>query len=145
MSRCLIVAGAYSIGLSRLPKVVSRAGYRVTILGPRGTLAGQSRYTDECISCGPTKADVVRALQQHLTETAAYDLILLGDDDSLMAMAGCWQEPWVGDWLPFPRTAHAVAMCTDKLEFGKAMLAAGVPYPQSLQGSTLEDISDAVE
>jgi ATP-grasp domain len=145
MGRVLIIASAYSIGLSRLPKVLARAGYRVTVLGPPGTLAGRSRYTSECVPCGSTKPDLVRALQQHLKISGEYDLILLGDDDSLLAIADYWQEPWVGDWLPFPKTAQAVAMCTDKLEFGKAMLAAGMPYPQSLQGSTLEEISDAVE
>jgi predicted ATP-grasp superfamily ATP-dependent carboligase len=143
MARSLIVAGEYSVGLSRLPKVLSRAGCTVTVLGPPRTLARKSRYTSEFIATGPSHVEIVAGLEAHLKQDRGYDLVLLGDDDALLAMQGRWQEPWVKDWLPFPRSTRSASICTDKLAFGEAMQAAGAPYPFSIRAASLDSVRTA--
>ncbi len=139
----LIVACEYSIGLSRLPKVLSLAGCRVTVLGPAHALAGRSCYTDEFIETGTEPREVMAALRTHLDEVPPYDFVTLGDDCAMLAIAEHWDKPWVKDWLPVEKTADAISIATSKLAFGDAMLAAGAAYPKSLKASTLEEASTA--
>jgi predicted ATP-grasp superfamily ATP-dependent carboligase len=145
MLRSLIVAGEYSVGLSRLPKVLSRAGCRVTVLGPSHTLARKSRYTSEFIETGPLRNDVTSGLESHLKKTSPYDFVLLGDDEALLAMEDRWREPWVGDWLPFPRSFAQAGSSTNKLLFGDALQAVGGPYPMSIRVSSLDAAIAAAE
>jgi glutathione synthase/RimK-type ligase-like ATP-grasp enzyme len=129
---------------SRTPKVLSLAGCHVTVMGPPDTLAGRSRYTDRFISTGHKQNEVLDALEEHL-KSNSYDLIVWADDGIVDAISERWAEPWLKNVLPFPATQEAAAIASSKLAFGEAMLSHGVPYPESIQVTTLEAAREAAD
>ncbi len=127
----LLAASLDAVGTSRLPKLLNRAGFNVTLLAPRGNVTHHSRYVAIHVFTGEGAPGVVAAeLRRHLeTKPDGYDWVILSDEPVLWAAAELSNRAWLTKWFPVPFDPMVVELLTSKIKFLLASRALGLPTP----------------
>jgi len=133
----LLVHSDYWPGVARLPSVLHAGGARVTVMAPRGSDVLVSKYNSESIAVPSGMNAIVEALRLHLL-TRTYDLVILGDDPLLNALAlRSRKESWIRDILPVP-DERSLDMLATKIAFLDRCRESGLPIAQSINVSDCE-------
>ncbi|HZS37240.1 MAG TPA: hypothetical protein VFF06_10450 [Polyangia bacterium] len=117
---------------ARLPRVLARAGCRVSVLCPPGAPLASTRFADERIAAPAELPAYVDALAEHLERAGdRYRWLLITDDPLLDALARRRAEPWIAARLPIDGRSRFAALLASKADFTDAAAAAGLPIPAS--------------
>jgi len=130
--RVLCVASPDWIGVTRLPRVLGRAGCRTALLADPRNMAARSRFVDDLIPGDRDPAANVERLRVHLASGAAYDWIILADDPTMLEGVRRCREGWCRSWFPVDPSSVDPEILTQKTLFMAAAGAAGVPVPRSI-------------
>lgn len=127
----MLAASVDAIGTSRMPKLLHRAGFKVTLLAPGGNVTHRSRYVSDRVPVADGPPSVVaEALRHHLDANPnRYNLIILGDEPVLWASAELPDRAWLETFFPVPLNSGVVELLTSKIQFLLASRAAGLPVP----------------
>jgi predicted ATP-grasp superfamily ATP-dependent carboligase len=127
----LLVASVDTVGSTRLPQVLHKAGLRVTLMGKSGLAVGRSRFIHRYLRTLGEPSEILRALQRYLRETvASYCAIILADDPLLWAAAQQEERAWLNPWFPLPLTEGLLAYGVSKIAFIQGAARAGLPVPR---------------
>jgi len=130
--RALIVTSSKMLGIARLPGLLSRGGYHVSLLAVRGLPIAFSRHIDRRL---PGSADIeglVLALRGLLDRRPNYyQWIILGDEDILAETAKRREEGWLDGWFPVDVNSPAFDIVQSKAAFIRACQGAGIAIPES--------------
>src|SRR5882757_6682593 len=103
----LLIAGIDALGVSRLPRLFSDAGYCVHLLGSDRLAAAKSRFVTTRIRSAPGTEAAVRTAVDHLAVARArYDRVILADEPTLWAALDLGSPEWMRGWFPVPFTAE---------------------------------------
>ena len=131
LPRVLLVASDDWLGISRLPRYLSRAGARVSALTSPGFGLAASSFVTERFSTEEGAAKTLESLRRHLETAARYDWIVLADDELLDLAVERRGEPWLNGLFPMRSNDPDAALALiSKAAFSRAMSACGVPMPQ---------------
>lgn len=116
--RVLLISGIDAVGVSRLPALFDRAGYRVSYLGSPGAAVARSRFIDEQYPSGPGPHAVASAAREHLSNNRAhYDWIVLADEPVLWAALDLGDSAWMEGWAPVPLHPASLERLRSKVRF----------------------------
>jgi predicted ATP-grasp superfamily ATP-dependent carboligase len=142
----LLIAVVDGVGVSRLPKLLHRAGCRVTLFAPKGLMVGRSRYVDEQVGAGHDADQLAVELGRWLAgREYPFDVTLIGDEVMLHAIAGRRAESWAPQILPVMDCGEPLDMILSKHRFMPAAGRAGLPVPKSQAVESLEEAQRAAE
>jgi len=84
-----------------VPQLLRKAGFKPISFGPSGALVSRSRHTKRAITTGAGPSEVLRQLQDHLTNEGKdrYTRVIFCDDPLLHAIHGTNDPEWL-KWLP---------------------------------------------
>lgn len=127
----LLIAGIDAIGLARFPHILHKAHCRVTVASPPGLAIMSSRYVAHHI---PISADPkARALQiKELLSApqAAYKLVIIGDEPTLIALSDYCGQACLDGWFPVDhRDQEKMAIVLSKWAFQQAAINIGLYTP----------------
>ena len=126
----LITAASDMMGLARLPRVLSRAGCRVTLVAPDNLLVARSRYVERKVSAPPGPDNVAEALRRHLEAAgSAYVWTIIGDEALLRELSLRRTEEWVRAIFPVDPAGEGPDMIASKTVFAEAASRAGIAVP----------------
>ena len=129
--RVLLICSIDATGLSRLPDLFHRAGYRVTVLTRYGTAIVTSRFVQDCILVSGGPAEVAAELAGRIGELAnSFALLLPCDEPLLEALAERSDLPAISAAMPFLPPPEMLSLVLSKLAFLKAAREAGLPVPE---------------
>ncbi|MGC3990002.1 MAG: hypothetical protein QM796_10055 [Chthoniobacteraceae bacterium] len=116
-----------------------KAGVKTSLLVLPRALSRRTRYAYKLPVEGYNVNDLVEHLRRHLQEhPKRYSMIVPGDDMTLRALAACPDKEWLREWFPVEPTEAKMHLATSKAALVEACLAEGLPAPQSIYCSTLE-------
>jgi biotin carboxylase len=115
---------------ARLPRVLARAGARVTAFAAPGRPLRYTRFVHRHVRAPEPLDAFVAALRAHLAATG-YDAVLIADDPLLTALAARRDEAWLDGVLPIARTHPWSRALASKAAFVELGAAAGLPIPPS--------------
>ncbi|UOA09123.1 ATP-grasp domain-containing protein [Methylobacter sp. S3L5C] len=128
----LLIAGIDTVGLARFPYLLHNAGCRVTLLAPPGLAIIKSRHVDCYLhSLTEPQALVLHLKDLLITRHQPFDLVIVGDEPTLIAVAEHRGETWLDNWFPVDHRSAAVDVILSKLAFQQAAIAAGLSMPYS--------------
>jgi predicted ATP-grasp superfamily ATP-dependent carboligase len=120
---------------ARLPRVLSRAGFWVSVLSARDHYLARTRYVDQVIGAPADVDGYVDALRAHLAEVS-YRRVFITDDPLLAALAARRDEPWLEGVLPM--TGAWASALASKAHFTELAAGAGLPVADSHVCASLE-------
>lgn len=131
-------------GISRLPRTLNAAGIRVAVLSPPRFLINRSRFVERWHSCDGDADAVAQALRDLLADPAhTFDLVVVGDDALLKAVARRSEEPWTHCVLPVDLRRVPATIVYSKTFFYQAFESSAVPLPRSWVCASAEQIQAA--
>jgi glutathione synthase/RimK-type ligase-like ATP-grasp enzyme len=134
MHRVLLALSRDMSGISRLPAVLARHGIHVTVLTAPGHLLALARRSSARVPCAPGEVATADALLRHLgSGSAAYDLVILGDDPLLERIA---RLDGASHLLPCPSNAD---LAWSKHAFATLCSEEDLPSPATYAVSTAEE------
>ncbi len=125
----LLLLSIDGTGATRLPQLLSKAGFRVILLAPGRMAAHRSRYVSEHMYAPNSPANVISVAKEIVgAKPKEYDFVLFGDEPVLWAAV---DDPGVlADRLPFPNTPDLVEVLTSKNRFLVESRAHGLTVPR---------------
>ena len=139
----LIAHSAYWIGIARLPVVLQEAGARVTVMCPKGSFLGWTRFVDRRIFASNDLTEFVDQLRAHLHEHE-YTWVILADDDVIAELSKYAEDPCIKRVLPVT-SASAFEMMASKIAFLDVCKAHGLPVSPSQTVQTLDEARAAAD
>jgi predicted ATP-grasp superfamily ATP-dependent carboligase len=128
----LLVAASDSMCCVRIPSLLARAGWRVTVMAPPTSLALASRYVARRLPVPGGGDSVLRRLRAlHKGGATPFDWILLGDEDIVAALSARLEEPWAAACFPVLAGTDAARVISHKTSFIEACRRAGITVPLS--------------
>ena len=142
----LVCSGLDSLGLSRFPRVLSKAGCRVTLLSPIGNAVNRSRFVSSHVRASTDLKTLVQQLKELLSEQSPpFSQVIIGDELVLNKLAKYRGEAWLDGWFPVDHRSQAVDIMLSKHAFYHAMVEAGLYLPYSKLCQDWGEVLDAVE
>jgi predicted ATP-grasp superfamily ATP-dependent carboligase len=125
----LIVNSQNWLGLARLPRTLSKASCRITVLGIPGGAILRSRFVDHHIPTPRPLPELMDGLRRHLDENSGrYRWVIFGDEPALLEASQPQYRGWVGPLLPCTETLR---MVLSKAPFAEACVQSGIPIPRT--------------
>jgi carbamoylphosphate synthase large subunit len=128
--RVLVACSRDWVSPSRLPRVLKKAGCRVTAFCPPGAPLAATRFVDEVVAAPAELPDYIESLKTHLNE-CRYSWVLITDDPLLDALAARRDEPWLERVLPIRARSPWADALGSKAAFVELAGPAGLPIPDS--------------
>lgn len=126
--RVLLVSLSNWTGLSRLPAVFSRAGFRVVVAAPARFLISRSGYADDVVNMPEDPAHFLAALRDFMGRHGGdFRFGLVCDDNLLYVLNPHRHEPWLAPLLP--AAPDALAFLLSKRTFPVVCHRHGLPVP----------------
>jgi predicted ATP-grasp superfamily ATP-dependent carboligase len=142
----LIVSSHRGTVTMRLPGILKRAGFRVSLLSFEKSLALCSRHIAQHIPVAqPEDWATVQALRQHLESCPGfYAWIIIGDDAIFHELAAQSDQSWL-DWFPVSLAARGAEMCSSKAAFVSLCEELGISTPASRVCHDLAQVQAAAQ
>lgn len=129
--RVLLLAAIDSVGIARVPQLLARSGYQVSLLAPVKLAAHRSKFVYSHWMAEHSPAGVVAAAREHLCCGSHYDWVIFGDEPTLWAAVD-EPERSLRDHFPFP--LDKLPVLSSKIAFLAAAAAARLPLPRCEEG-----------
>ena len=128
----LLVAASDSMCCVRIPRLLARAGWHVTVMAPPTSLALASRSVARRLPVPGGGDSVVRRLRAlHKGGATPFHWIVLGDEDVVDAVSARLDEPWAAACFPVRPGTDASRVISYKTAFIEACRRAGIRAPSS--------------
>ena len=128
----LLVAATDSMCCARVPGLLARAGWQVSVLAPNSSPALSSRHVGHRMPVAKEGEAVLRQLRSLCNSVAPpFDWVIPGDEDMIAMLAARLEEPWARACFPVRADARSDDIISCKTSFIAACQSAGVPVPMS--------------
>ena len=128
----LVCSSLDSFGLARFPKVLYKAGCRVTLLSPRGLVINHSRFVARhIVTTNDINASVLLLQEVLSAQSPPFAQVIIGDEPMLNQLAERRGEDWLDGWFPVDHRTKAVDILISKHAFYDEMVGAGLYMPFS--------------
>ena len=142
----LVCSGLDSMGISRFPRLLSKAGCRVILLSPIGNTVNRSRYVSTHIHASTELKTLVQQLKELLSlQSPPFAQVIIGDEVVLSKLVKYRGEDWLDGWFPVDHRSHAVDIMLSKHAFYDAMVEEGLYLPYSKLCKGWIEVKEAVE
>ncbi len=141
----LLAVGFDVVGAGRLPRVLCKAGCRVSLVSPPGLAVSNSRFVHKHIRAG-SRGALVDLLRDHMARHGDnYDLVIIADEPLLNELANQEEKSWLQGWFPVSTEPDYLSLVTSKLAFQEGAARASLPVPRFRTGRTFEKILEGTE
>ena len=128
----LLVAATDNMCCARIPGLLARAGWQVSVLAPTTSPALSSRHVGHRMPVASEGKAVMRQLRSLCHRVAPpFDWVIPGDEDIIAMLAARLDEPWARACFPVRADACSDDIVSRKTSFIAACQSAGVPVPMS--------------
>jgi predicted ATP-grasp superfamily ATP-dependent carboligase len=129
--KVLLAASIDAVGIGRLPRLFSAAGYKVVLLGADHMAVSKSRFIVRRITCPRGAAATAPAIREHLRiHGNEYHSVVIADEPTLLAVLEINSMEWLKDWFPVPLLPHYIRRIRSKVDFLVDCREAGILTPR---------------
>lgn len=133
-------------GLARLPRVLRRAGCRVSLIAGRNMLVSKTRFVDHHIASPGKLYELVETLKKHLNENPNfYKWVILADETVIRELSKNPAEEWLKTCFPVEPGSSAMRLINSKTDFNQAAQEMGLPVPYFKPCLSLESAESVAE
>ncbi len=126
----LLVATIDAVGITRLPRILQKAGCRVTVLCSRKLALRRSCFVGRWIE-GPRQPEAMAAaLRDHLMGHVGKYRLVIATDEPLLWVLRESGDAWLAPWFPAPLGGANSAAVFSKLAFALAAQEQGIGLPR---------------
>jgi hypothetical protein len=144
--RALCVTSPHWMGTVHSPRLLAQAGYAVTLIAPRSSIAAKSGFVERLIPGSSEPAAAVEQMREHLAaEARPYDRVVIADDPTLMAALRRACEPWIAPCLPVDPAGPGPELLLSKARFMEEAQERGLPVPRSRTAGSRAELAAAAE
>lgn len=144
----LVCSSLDSFGLARFPKVLYKAGCRVTLLSPRGLVINHSRFVARhIVTTNDINASVLLLQEVLSAQSPPFVQVIIGDEPMLNQLAEHRGEDWLDGWFPVDHRTIAIDIILSKHVFYDEMMRVGLymPFSRLCHGRVeIEEVVNAV-
>jgi predicted ATP-grasp superfamily ATP-dependent carboligase len=128
--RVLLIAGIDAVGVTRLPRLFTDAGFQVTVLASKRLAVVRSRCVVHHFATAYGPEATALAAREHLaTHRGLYTRIILADEPTLWAAIDLGEREWLEGWFPVPLDSDSVDLLDSKVRFLVEAQRAGLNVP----------------
>ncbi len=144
--RVLIANHANWEGISRLPYLLSSAGFLVDVISPKNNFIAHSSFLENHYPVENRIESIIEFLKHHLSlHQNIYDRVIIGDDPLLYALCKICHEAWAKKIIPCNLDITSVDFVSSKIEFITQAHQHGIRVPDFEICTTQNQLNYAVE
>ncbi len=126
----LLVVNIDVTSIGQMPRLLKRAGCRVSLIAQKGLAAHRSRFVDRHIGWPDDAGSLMEALRIHLGQVdQPYQSIIIGDESMLWELVDEPDKTWMEGWFPIPLDSARSANAASNLALMNAAVRTDIPVP----------------
>ncbi len=130
MADVLVAVNIDVTSIGQIPRLLKKAGCRVSLIARKGLAVQRSRYVDRHIQWPRGAGSLVEALRIHLDQVEQpYRWVVIGDESLLWELVDEGDKSWMEGWFPFSLDSAESANSYSNLALMKDAARTGYTVP----------------